>query len=85
MYKTSLFINLNVSQNKAVVLKMFFEDWADGLCSNEITYSTIATEGSGFSHTTELIQVDFVNEEDAVAMKLRGIPQELQKYLEIVN
>jgi hypothetical protein len=33
----------------------------------------------------ETFRVDFEQQEDAVAMKLKGIPVEFQKYLELVS
>jgi hypothetical protein len=85
MYSTSLYFDIKVTPDKKIILEMFFKDWADRICDNEVRYSTIATSEGGFSHDNETIQVDFVNEEDAVAMKLRGIPDEFRNYLEIVN
>ena len=85
MYQTSLYFNLKVTPEKIFILKMFFEDWADRICNNEVAYSTIVANRPLLGPESEIIKVDFVREEDAVAMKLRGIPQEFQKYLEIVN
>jgi len=81
----SLYFHLKANQNKATVLRMFFEDWADSICNNEVIYSTLVANRPLFGVETEIIKVDFVREEDAVAMKLRGIPEEFKQYLEIVN
>jgi hypothetical protein len=64
---------------------MFFEDWADGICNNEVIYSTYIANRPLFGVEIEIIKVDCVREEDAVAMKLRGVPEEFRQYLEIVN
>jgi len=64
---------------------MFFEDWADSICNNEVMYSIIGGDGGGTTAWNEIIRVDFVNEEDATVMKLKGIPEEFQKYLELLN
>ena len=86
MYKTSLYFDIKATPDIKLILEMFFKDWADRICNNQVRYSIVnkgnVTALNGFSET---IKVDFVNEEDAVAMKLRGIPREFQKYLEIVN
>lgn len=75
MYQTSLYYTLKATSDNKKILELFFQDWTDGICNEEVEYSTVAT----------IIRVDFKNVEDAVAMKLRGIPLEFQKYLEIVN
>lgn len=81
----SLYFNLNAPQNKASILKMFFEDWADGVYAKEIIYSTVATNVDGRFPGIETIRVDFENEEDAAIMKLKGIPEEFQKHLRLVD
>lgn len=82
---TSLYFSFKVSHDKKAILEMFFKDWADSICNKEVSYSinSKTVPGSGLSRDT--IRVDFANEEDAVALKLIGIPKEFQKYLEIVN
>lgn len=79
MYNTSLYFLLTATPDKEALLKMFFEDWADGICNNQIAYSVVNTDG------TDVIRADFVNKEDAVALKLIGIPPEFRKYLAILN
>jgi hypothetical protein len=83
MYQTSLHVRLNATAEKAKILELFFQDWADGICNKEVEYETIYGAPDGWLN--EIIRVDFKNSEDAVAMKLRGIPQELQNYLTIVD
>lgn len=77
MYQTSLYYNLKASADNQKIVEIFFQDWADRICNEEVFYSPLQPNG--------YIRVDFKNEEDAIAMKLRGIPAEFQKYLEIVN
>ena len=84
MYRTSLYFHFNPPNNNADnVLRMFFEDWADQICDGEVSYSVALGPGGRFRQN-ETIRVDFVNEEDAVAMKLKGIPDEFKKYLTLV-
>ena len=85
MHKSHLHIHLRATSDKESILKMFFQDWADELCNNEVSYSTVASDGGGRLWWNEIIRVEFVNEEDAVAMKLKGIPDELKQYLKLVN
>lgn len=82
-YKTSLYFDVKITPDKRLILEMFFKDWADSICNNEVTYSFLP--GSYCDNTTtRMIRVDFVNEEDAVAMKLKGVPDEFKKYLTLV-
>ncbi len=83
MYQTSLHIRLNATAEKVKILELFFQDWADGICNKEVEYETIY--GGPDEWLNETIRVNFKNSEDAVALKLQGIPQELQNYLTIVD
>ena len=77
MYQTTLYFNLKTPEgNPDTVLRMFFEDWADQICDREVSYTMVAG--------TSTIRVDFVKEEDAIAMKLKGIPDEFKNYLTLV-
>lgn len=64
---------------------MFFEDWADSICNNEVKYSIVAGDGGDRTFWNDIIRVDFENEEDATIMKLRGVPEEFQKHLRLVD
>jgi len=79
-YKASLYFDVKITPDKKLILEMFFKDWADRICNNEVRYSTITSDIMS-GRNKETIQVDFVNEEDAVAMKLKGVPDEFSKYL----
>lgn len=75
MYQTTLYFNLKTPEGNAdQVLRMFFEDWADQICDREVSYTMVA----------DTIRVDFSKEEDAIAMKLKGIPEEFKKYITLV-
>ena len=82
-YSTSLYFDVRITPDKKIILEMFFKDWADRICNNEVRYSIIAADRMS-GRNTETIQVDFVNEEDAVAMKLKGVPDEFKNYLTLV-
>ena len=62
---------------------MFFEDWADRIGNNEIKYAIVAGDGGGKTTWNDIIRVDFINDEDATIMRLKGIPDEFQKYLKL--
>jgi len=85
MYRTSLYYHLRATPEKKKILDLFFKDWADGICNDEVAYSTIASDGGGRLWWNETIRVDFMNDEDALVMRLKGVPEELQKYLQIIN
>ena len=75
----TLYLELRATPDKGNILRMFFEDWADSICNNEVSYSY--ESGSRCDNSPYTIRVDFVNKEDALAMKLKGIPDEFKKYL----
>jgi len=88
MYTSTLYFHFIATKTNRQILKMFFEDWADSICNNEVRYSIVGGDGGGlttWSQWNEIIRVDFVNEEDATLMKLKGIPEEFQNHLELVN
>ena len=78
MYQTSLSYKLKsvCDADHHRILKFFFKAWVDDSCENEVEYTQTSDE---------TIQVEFEKSEDAVALKLKGIPDEFQNYLEIVN
>lgn len=77
MYSTSLSYKIKpTGNNNDRILQIFFKAWVDNSCDNEVEY---------FQRSDESIRVDFENSEDAVALMLKGIPDEFQNYLEIVD
>ena len=87
LYKTSLYFNVDVNPDKKAILEMFFKDWVDRICNNEVRYSVVSTLVSFdmvLGKNTHTIQVDFTNEEDALAMKLKGVPDEFKDYITLV-
>lgn len=87
MYKTSLFFKLrdNGASEKHRVLEMFFKSWVDDACNNEVDYTLEETKSTiNPKNCIEIYRVDFENTEDAVALKLTGVPKEFQHYIELV-
>lgn len=79
----------SVNSDKHRLLELFFKDWVDDACDNQVEYR-IEKESTkewqpGMVHYTETFRVDFLKQEDALAIKLKGIPEEFESYLEIVN
>jgi hypothetical protein len=87
----SLFFKIkdNVNIDKHRLLELFFKDWVDDSCNNEVHYliqrDIIKDWEPGMVHYRETFRVDFDTQEDALAMRLRGVPQEFQSYLEMVK
>jgi hypothetical protein len=86
-------VKSNVNEDKHKLLELFFKDWVDTSCNNEVHYRveqmpTVQVKPGIFlpdSPTYRRFRVDFEREEDALALRLRGVPNEFQNYLEIVN
>jgi len=85
MYTSSIYLHFIATPNNKNVIKMFFEDWADRIGNNQVKYSIVAGDGGGRTSWNDIIRVDFVNEEDATMMRLRGVPEEFQKYLKFAD
>lgn len=76
MYTTSLFYKIKKPGDEHNrIFEIFFKAWVDDNCDNQVEYKDLKNK---------LIQVD-CNEEDAIALKLKGIPFEFKGYLEILN
>lgn len=77
MYNSIKFkIKVNVDADKKRLLELFFKDWVDGTCDNQVSIENTPHE---------TYKVDFRHQEDALAILLRGVPKEFQHYLEIIN
>jgi hypothetical protein len=97
MYNSLLFrIKAEVDVDKHRFLELFFKDWVDTVCNNEVDYKiervpgTAWVYGRGTVHgkgipSYETFKVEFQKQEDATAMRLKGIPEEFQSYLEILG
>lgn len=82
-------IKPNVDVDKHRVLELFFKDWIDHACQNQVCYNVERNVNKdwepGMVHYRETFRVDFKYQADAVALKLQGIPVEFQNFLEIVR
>ena len=82
-------IKNTVDIDKHRLLELFFRDWVDSNCNNQVQYKVerdvVKDWEPGMVNYKETFRVDFENLEDITALKLKGIPNEFQKYLEIVN
>ena len=77
--------HLKAADDKKKILEMFFKDWADRICNNQVRYTSIEqAPPESIFYDDEIIRVEFDNEEDAVAMKLKGVPPDLQQYLSLI-
>jgi hypothetical protein len=79
MYQTSLSYKLKPitqAMDHRRILHIFFQAWVDETCNNEVQFTELSNE---------TIMVECERTEDAIALRLKGIPDEFQNYLEIVN
>ena len=81
MYQT----NVNVKVKKwlppqSSVISMFIENWIEET-TREYSWSISSRDAAG---RPMALLFSFENSEDAVAIKLKGIPHEFRNYLEIV-
>ena len=65
-----------VQRDKHLLIDLLFKDWVDGVCDNKVRFT---------SNNLSESFVDFDLQEDAVAVRLLGIPTKFQMYVEIVN
>ncbi len=79
-------IKESTAQEKYGVLEIFFKAWVDSTCNNEVQYSIEYDVSQSPDHRHgEIFRVDFNRHEDATALKLIGIPDEFQEYIEFIN
>jgi hypothetical protein len=76
-----------MAREKHHMVELFFKSWVDATCNNEVDYTLteILAAKRGSTQWEEVYRVDFDRTEDAVALKLKGIPLEYQDYIEIVT
>lgn len=89
MYQTSLFFKIKDAANKEKhhILELFFKSWVDDTCNNEVAYDLHSVEDAPANSLSwqEIYRIDFEHAEDAVALRLKGIPAEFSNYIEIVT
>lgn len=82
-------VKANVDADKQRLLELFFKDWVDDTCNNEVHYNVERDVEKdwepGMVRYRETFRVDFERQEDAVALRLKGVPKEFQNFLEIVR
>ena len=88
MHQTTLYFKIKdtMLQEKHHMVELFFKSWVDATCNNEVDYTLTEVIQTPLNKTQweEVYRVDFERTEDAVALKLKGIPFEYQNYIEIV-
>lgn len=72
----------NIEIDKHHLIDLFFRDWVDGACDNQVQFRLEQLDVPGKQDT---LIVDFYSIEDAVAMRLKGIPPKFERYMEIIN
>jgi hypothetical protein len=81
MYQTSLFFKITAPNfaNKDRMLELFFKSWIDNACNNNVTFTNVTNP------TINTVRVDFDFSEDAIALRLKGIPSEFTNYIDLVD
>lgn len=60
------------------VLACFLDDWVDTSLASDVKYSVLVE-----TPFEKNFRIDFENQEDALFLKLIGVPDEFKKYIEI--
>lgn len=70
-------LNSNVTANKKKLVLMFMEDWISSIV-RDTDYSV------NVSHTTDtIVSIRLAHRDDAIAIRLRGVPRDLSKFIEV--
>lgn len=89
MPQTSLYFKIKDSTalDKHKILEIFFKSWIDDACNNAVVYTLqeVAPSMVGAMIWEEIYRVDFDRAEDAIVIKLKGVPSEFHRYIEIIN
>ena len=88
MYKATLFFKIKDTPplEKYSIVEVFFKYWVDCACNNEVNYTLQEIFAPTDSSTwEEIYKVEFDYAEDAIALKLMGVPKEFEQYIEIIN
>lgn len=68
--------------NDTSILELFFKAWIDD--SSNTRYEILSNSKLEYKFP-ETFAVSFADEADAILVKLKGVPPELQKYIEILK
>lgn len=72
-------LNNNVTTNKKKLVLMFMEDWISSII-RDTDYSV------NVSHINDtIVSIRLTHRDDAVAIRLRGVPQDLSKFIEVYD
>jgi len=72
--------------HKFNLIAIFLKDWIDSNCNNQVKY-TLEVNPSDLDYFLNeyTINVEFDNSEDALALKLKGIPERFQQNVKFMN
>jgi hypothetical protein len=87
MHQTTLLFKIKdpTTAEKQRLLEIFFKAWVDSTCNDEVSYKMQVESTPSPHHFEEIVRVEFDRIEDAVALKLKGVPSEFKNYIEIVT
>jgi hypothetical protein len=78
-------IKESVDIEKHKIIELFFKDWVDGTCDNQVKYKTGYVPKWQHLNLQGTLRVEFEMQEDATALRLRGVPHYFRDYLEIIT
>lgn len=82
---SSLFFRIKdtTALEKHRIIELFVRSWIDMNCNNEVNY--IVAEHIDGQPYNDVFRVDFDRIEDAIILKLKGIPDEFAMYVELMH
>lgn len=76
-------IGPNVHIDNLRIVELFFMDYIDRLCNNDVQYTLEKIWEPNMVHQHAILRLDFGSDTDMLALYLLGIPKELQPYMYI--
>ena len=73
-------VNDDLADDARDTLNMFLHDWLSQNCGDDFQLNRLISK-----HRSVLLTFQFKNSEDALAIKLRGVPKDLSKYVELYH
>lgn len=86
MYNNSLYFKIkdNVECEKYHLIELFFQNWIDSICDKRVEFNIVGHSKDKVGPDREIFSIQFQEQEDVVILKLKGIPEEFQEYIELM-
>lgn len=66
------------------ILESFIDEWVDNTCRDHSNYEIRECGPPANDGVARFIRIDFTNPEDAVSLRLQGVPPGYIKYIDFV-